>query len=182
MSVESESVREKAIRLKREMVEVKCDQEVATQCSICLEDVKSFAYHTRCGHTFHSRCIKKYRTISGSTEMSEMSVRGYSTHNPPASFSSLSLSPPSRRRTIIQLAERLVLEGENRSGDIPCPNCRTTLSQHPSTPPPRRATSRFNLRTGANTYMNYGHGRTVVRHQVRPAVVIDLEEIDLDFY
>ena len=117
-------------------------------------------------------------------------MRGYSTYNPTIPTVPLSLSPPSRRRTIIELAERLVLDGRDGSGsglDIPCPNCRTTLSpQPPSAPPapPRRATTRFNLRTGTNVYMNYGHGRRLVRHQVQPPAVIDLdiEEIDLDFY
>jgi len=175
VGVESvESVGAKAIRLKREMVEVKCDQEALKQCSICLEEVKSFAYHTRCGHTFHSRCIKRYRTVSGS---SQMSVRGYNTHDPlPVA---LSLSPSSRRlQTVIDLAER-VLEDRNsvQGTDIPCPNCRTMLSQPSSTSPSRRATSR----DLGDRYFNYGHGRRVVVRQVPPPVV-DLEVIDLDFY
>ena len=174
-SVESvESVGAKAIRLKREMVEVKCDQEALKQCSICLEEVKSFAYHTRCGHTFHSRCITRYRTVSGS---SQMSVRGYNTHDPLTV--PLSSSPSSRRlQTVIDLAQRVFEDRDSVQGtEIPCPNCRTMLSQPPSTSPSRCATSR-DLRRGDNVHFNYGHRRRVVVRQVPPP----LEVIDLDFY
>ena len=55
-------MRERAISLQREMIEVRppCGNDWC--CSICLEDVaKSPALHTRCGHTFHMTCFKKYR-------------------------------------------------------------------------------------------------------------------------
>lgn len=55
-------MRERAISLQREMIEVRPPRENDWCCSICLEDVaKSPALHTRCGHTFHMACFTKYR-------------------------------------------------------------------------------------------------------------------------
>lgn len=55
-------LREVAINKNRLVIEIKCG--IRSECSICMEEMfLKKVYHCPCGHTFHSHCLLKWRTI-----------------------------------------------------------------------------------------------------------------------